>query len=86
MNEAHFSPFLHSSAGSDNEGSEFFFIRSLISGIGQRKKRIFLHSFTHQRDLTTKEANFSSFLHSSAGSGNERSGFFSIPSFISAIS
>ncbi|WP_164214987.1 hypothetical protein [Virgibacillus sp. YIM 98842] len=85
MNEADFSPFLHSSARSANEGNEFLSIPSLITVIGQRMKRIFLHSFTHQLDLLTKATNFSPFVHSSAGSGNERSGFLSIRSLNSGI-
>ncbi|WP_164214985.1 hypothetical protein [Virgibacillus sp. YIM 98842] len=85
MKVPNFSPFIHSSAGSDNVPSGFLSIPSLITVIWQRRQRIFLHSFTHQRDLTTKEADFSSFVHSSAGSANEGNGFLSIHSLISGI-
>ncbi|WP_164215783.1 hypothetical protein [Virgibacillus sp. YIM 98842] len=78
-----FSSFIHSSAGSANEGDNLFIIRSLIGGIRKRKWRFPHHSFTHKLDQATKAGISSSFVHSSAESGNEREDLFIIHSLIS---
>ncbi len=71
-NEKRFATFVHSLAGSGDEREEIRYFRSLIGGIKQRTRRDSLLSFTHWRDQATNEKRFATFVHSLAGSGDER--------------
>ncbi len=84
-NEKILTSFVHSSPLSGNEREDSYVIRSLITPIWQRTRGFLRQSSTHQHDLARNERIFTSFVHSSRLSGNERVDFYLIHPLISMI-